>query len=239
MNGLIALVGSGEYLPVMDEIDRFLLGSVRVDGRAPKVACLPTAAGQEGDGSVGRWLSMGVEHFSALGADVTPLHITNKDEANDPQLAEAVAGSDLIYFSGGNPQYLYQTMKGSKAWEAAESAWARGAVYAGCSAGAMILGAHIPDFRSLGLRQQSAFSKLPNSVIFPHFDRMMTLRGLVLPLLQSRLTESEYALGIDEETALVGKFGGEWQVQGRSKVYVITRKEIKTHLAGETVSIPA
>lgn len=239
MNGLIALVGSGEYLPVMDAIDRVLLDSVRVDGRTPKVACLPTAAGQEGNGSVDRWLSMGVEHFSALGADVTPVKVTNRSEADDSKLAEAVAGSDLIYFSGGNPQYLYQTMKGSKVWEAAESAWARGAVYAGCSAGAMVLGAHIPDFHSVCLRQQSAFGKLPHSVVFPHFDRMMKLKGLLLPLIQSRLLEGEYALGVDEETALVGKLGGEWQVMGKSKVYVITRKEVRSHSAGETVILPA
>ncbi len=47
MNGLIALVGAGEYLPVMEDIDRYLLDSVKVDGRAPRVVCLPTAAGQE------------------------------------------------------------------------------------------------------------------------------------------------------------------------------------------------
>jgi len=239
MSGLVALVGSGEYLPVMDAIDRFLLDSVRVDGRPPRVACLPAAAGQEGEGSVGRWLKMGVEHFAALGAEAMPVHITNRDDANDPVLAETVAGSDLIYFSGGHPQYLYQTMSGSRAWEAAESAWARGAVYAGCSAGAMIAGAHIPDFRSLGLRQQSAFGKLPNSVIFPHFDRMMALRGLLLPLIQSRLLKGEYALGIDEETALVGKPGGLWQVMGQSKVYVITRKEVQIHSAGGQVTLPA
>ena len=52
MNGLIALVGAGEYLPVMEDVDRYLLDSVKVDGRAPHVVCLPTAAGQEGDESV-------------------------------------------------------------------------------------------------------------------------------------------------------------------------------------------
>jgi len=103
----------------------------------------------------------------------------------------------------------------------------------------MILGAHIPDFRSLGLRQQSAFGKLPGSVIFPHFDRMMSLRGLVMPLIQSRLHKGEYSLGIDEETALVGTLGGEWQVMGAKKVYVITRKEIHVHSVGESIELPA
>ena len=35
MNGLIALVGAGEYLPVMNEVDRHLLASVNTNGRDP------------------------------------------------------------------------------------------------------------------------------------------------------------------------------------------------------------
>ena len=44
MNGLIALLGSGEYLPVMDDVDRYLLANCGADGRKPHVVCLPTAA---------------------------------------------------------------------------------------------------------------------------------------------------------------------------------------------------
>jgi cyanophycinase len=238
MNGLIALVGSGEYLPVMDPVDRYLLDHCGADGRPPRVVCLPTAAGEEGDASVDRWLKMGVDHFTHLNAHVQAARITNRSEADDPLYVEMLEQADLIYFSGGHPSYLYQTLQGSKAWAAAEKAWERGAVYAGCSAGAMILGAHIPDFRSLGLRQQVAFGIFPNSVIFPHFDRMMTMRGVLMPLIQSRLGKGEYSLGIDEETALVGKLGGEWTVMGRSKVYVITRKEVGSYRDGEKVPLP-
>ncbi len=43
--GPVALVGSGEYLPQMNEIDRMLLDSL---GEGPKrVALLPTASGLE------------------------------------------------------------------------------------------------------------------------------------------------------------------------------------------------
>ncbi|MFN8463585.1 MAG: hypothetical protein U0X93_17670 [Anaerolineales bacterium] len=83
MNGLIALVGAGEYLPVMDDVDRYLLSSV--NAKTPRVVCLPTAAGQEGDESVNRWSRMGVEHFQKLGADVQALRIIDKESANDPQ----------------------------------------------------------------------------------------------------------------------------------------------------------
>ena len=83
MNGLIALVGSGEYLPVMEDIDRYLLASLNV--KTPQVVCIPAAAGQEGDESVNRWLRMGLEHFQRLGADVQGLRIIDSASANDAQ----------------------------------------------------------------------------------------------------------------------------------------------------------
>src|SRR5919109_1103914 len=140
MNGLINLVGSGEYLPVMQDVDRYLLDSLALNGRRPHVACLPTAAGREGDSSVNRWLNMGIQHFQNLGAEVTPVRITDRDSANDSQWEFVLENADLIYFSGGDPGYLYETLKESCAWSAAQRAWQRGAIYAGCSAGAMILG---------------------------------------------------------------------------------------------------
>ena len=121
MNGLINLVGSGEYLPVMRDVDCYLLDSLTLDGRKPRVACLPTAAGKEGDSSVNRWLNMGVQHFSGLGADVEPVRIIDRNSANDPCWEPILEGADLIYFSGGDPGYLHQTMKDSLAWNAAQT----------------------------------------------------------------------------------------------------------------------
>jgi cyanophycinase-like exopeptidase len=238
MNGYIALVGSGEYLPVMDGVDRYLLAHCVADERTPRVVCLPTAAGQEGDASVNRWMKMGLDHFHLLGADVQAIRITERSEADDPRYAGMLARADLIYFSGGNPAYLYRTMQGSKAWQAAEQAWERGAAYAGCSAGAMILGRELPDLRG-GTDRGTAFGKVPARYIIPHFDRMQLLRPVMTPLMKSRLQEGEFSLGIDEETALVGKLGGEWQAMGRSKVYVFTRQEVKSYSDGDVVPFPA
>lgn len=239
MNGLIALAGSGEYLPVMDDIDRHLLANCGENGRTPRVACLPTAAGEEGESSVSRWMRMGKDHFRRLGADVTALHVTQRSEADDPANAAVVENADLVYCSGGNPHYLFETLHGSKLWQAAEKAFERGAVYAGCSAGAMILGEHIPDFRTLGIRQKAAFGTLRGATIFPHFDRMLRWRGMLVPLLQSRLAAGEYVLGIDEDTALVGSPGATWQVMGRQQVYVITKNEIKTYSTGLPLTLPS
>ncbi len=138
MNGLIALVGSGEYLPVMEDVDRYLLESLNLSGRHARVVCLATAAGKEGEQSVNRWSNMGIQHFNKLGADVQALPIIDRASADDVQYESILENADLIYFSGGDPGYLYETLKDTCAWYAANRAWARGAIYAGCSAGAMI-----------------------------------------------------------------------------------------------------
>ncbi len=238
MNGLMALLGSGEYLPVMNETDRYLLKQTVGNGRQPRVVCFPTAAGMEGDEAVGRWKRMGEEHFRALGAEVTALQITNRAEADDPQFVEIIEQADLIYFSGGNPVYLFESMQDSRAWQAVLSATGRGAAFAGCSAGAMFVGEFLPNFRGFSLRNTRAFALLPKSHIFPHFDRMVAWRGVTIPILQPLIPADEYALGLDEETALVGKLGGPWQVMGRQQVYLITKTEVKTYAAGEQVTLP-
>ncbi len=237
MNGLVALVGAGEYLPVMDEVDRFLLASSQANSLTPRVVCLATAAGQEGEESVGRWSRMGEEHFRSLGAQVQALPIIDRASADDPQFEPALELADLIYFSGGNPLYLYETMKGSRAWQAAQKAWARGAVYAGCSAGAMILAKRLPNFRRPDLGMTDGFGVVPVEFVMPHFDHAGPFKVFV-GLLRKRMKDGQVMVGIDEDTALVGKPGGEWQVMGRSRVHVMTRKENRSYAAGESFRMP-
>jgi cyanophycinase len=235
MNGLIALVGSGEYLPVMETVDSFLLNSLNTNGRTPRVACLPTAAGKEGDERVNRWSNMGIEHFTKLGADVTALPIIDRESANREDFASTMENADLIYFSGGNPSYLYETMKDTRAWNAAQRAWARGAVYAGCSAGAMILGKRIPSFRIMGT--QEGFGIIPAEFVVPHFDAIPSVWKPMVSLLYRQLKDGQRMLGVDEDTALVGTLQGEWRVMGRSEVHVFTRDGKTSYRAGDIVPL--
>jgi cyanophycinase len=235
MNGLITLVGSGEYLPVMEEVDRYLLASLNLNGRKPRVVCLPTAAGQEGDASVNRWSNMGVDHFTKLGAEVHALHIIDRGSANDPQWEPFLENADLIYFSGGDPGYLHYTMDGSRAWNAAQRAWEHGAIYAGCSAGAMILSKRMPRFRLA--QTQEGFGIVPAEFIMPHFDAIpLVFKPLVLALM-GKLKPNERMIGVDENTALVGTLGGEWKVMGHSKVHIFTRKGEQVYTSGQTITL--
>ncbi len=237
MNGLIALLGAGEYLPVVDPIDRYLLSSLHVEGRKARVVCLPTAAGQEGDASVNRWSSMGVEHFQNLDADVTALPIIDRASADDPRYESALESADLIYFSGGSPVYLYQTLQGSRAWNAAQKAWARGAAYAGCSAGAMILAQTVPNFRLMGAASQPGFGVLPAAYVLPHFDRAPSVFKPMIFALRRSLKKGQFIIGVDENTALVGRLGGDWQVMGVGEVHVISKNSEQTYSAGQQVPL--
>ena len=232
------MLGSGEYLPVMREADRFLLENSGANGRTPRVVCLPTAAGTEGEDSISRWMRMGEEHFRELGAQVVSLKLTNRNEAEQADFAGQIEQADLIYFSGGKPHYLYETLCGTKTWEAVQKATARGAAFAGCSAGAMFIGEFLPDLRTFGLRQQRAFSVLPGSHIIPHFDHLIVWRGLSIPLLQTLLPEGEYILGLDEDTALVGKLGQRWTIMGRQQVHLITKSQAVSFSNGSKIDLP-
>lgn len=233
MKGLIALVGSGEYLPVMEDVDRHLLASLNLNGRKPRVICLPTAAGREGDGSVNRWSGMGISHFEKLGAEVHALRIIDRESADDPQWESSLESADLIYFSGGDPGYLYETMNGSRAWTAAQRAWERGAVYAGCSAGAMILAQRMPRFRFQ--QTQTGFGIVPAKFIVPHFDAIPAMFKPLVLALMGKLKSNERMIGVDEDTALVGALGGKWNVMGRSKVHVFTRNGEEIYESGQTL----
>ena len=237
MNGLIALLGSGEYLPVMDDVDRFLLQSVTSKGRRPRVVCLPTAAGREGSSSVARWSRVGVEHFNRLNADVQAVPVIDRDSADDPQWESALENADLIYFSGGNPLYLYETLNGSRAWAAAQRAWAGGAAYAGCSAGAMIIARQMPNLHMVGLNSVSGFGLVPATYIVPHFDAIPGIWKPVIQAVRRRLKHDEVMIGIDEDTALVGQLGKTWTVMGKSQVHVFRKDEAMSCGAGEIVKI--
>src|SRR3954451_16530476 len=140
MPGPVALVGAGEFLPEMLGFDAGLLAST---GRArPRVAIVPTASYPDGEEVFTRWATMGVAHFAELGAEVEPVLVRDRDGADDPAAAQAIGEADLIYLSGGKPAYLLSALGGSAVGRALSEAHDRGAIVAGCSAGAMVLAGH-------------------------------------------------------------------------------------------------
>ena len=121
MSGIIALVGAGEFLEGMAEVDSYLLA--QVPEQPARVAILPTAAGLEDPRA---WTDMGVPHFQRLGAQAEPVFVRDQKDANDPAMAEAVRKSNFVYLSGGSPGYLLQSLQGSEVWAAIQEVYAKG-----------------------------------------------------------------------------------------------------------------
>lgn len=219
---MLALVGSGEYLPEMDNVDRQLLGLF--DGPA-KVVCLPTAAGTEGETMIDDWARRGVEHFARLGADAESVRVWNQATANEPAFADRIAEADFIYLSGGKPAYLYDTLKDSLAWEAILNVVSNGGLLAGCSAGAMIQGEIFAGFpRS---RQHEGFGLWPNINVIPHFDELPSALIASIRMLVGKKTT---IVGVEGNTALLQTDSG-YEVIGQG-VTIWTPERKTRHMAG-------
>ncbi len=218
--GPLVLCGSGEFTPAMLDVDRGILADI--GSRTVRVAIVPTAAGLEDTPK--SWIEMGTAHFADLGAEATGVMVLNRVDAEDPRHSAAIANADLIYFSGGKPGHLVETLSGTPFWSAVLARHRAGAVLAGSSAGAMMLGSrtfHFPDgLDETGLPRRvavrDALGLLPGIFVAPHFDavpvELWRTWAHIWP-------EGHRMLGIDEDTAIVER-AGEWSVVGKGRATV-------------------
>lgn len=216
--GTAALVGSGEYLPKMLPVDRELLERMQARGITPRVVVVPTAAAPDGASVTERWARMGTEHFRTLGAQVEPVMLLTRDDANNMQLVSQIAQANFVYFSGGKPRYLLETLRDSEAWNAIRHVYDTGGTIAGCSAGAMVMGSEFFDFPQIW-RTQSALALVPGIAVIPHFDEIPGLFKDTAIHSTNKVT----VVGIEGGTALVGSSNA-WEVIGSGGVTVFTDK---------------
>lgn len=213
--GIVALVGSGEFLPASEPLDRQLLDWLDAPAR---VVVLPTASAPDGPGVPVRWARMGVAHFTRLGALVEPVMLLTRADAGSPALAARIAAANFIYLSGGKPGYLIDTLRDTACWQSIVAVHAAGGVVAGCSAGAMALAGRLVGLPLLA-RSRPALGLVPDLAVIPHFDELPRwLSGL------GRLAARGVPVaGIEGATALVIQ-GNEWRVAGRGSVTLFTSK---------------
>ena len=231
MPGPVALVGAGEFLPAMAEFDHGLLLAT---GRTrPRVAILPTASYPDGEEVFQRWAAMGVAHFAELGAEVEPVLVRDRAGADDEAVAQAIGEADLVYLSGGKPAHLMNVLDGSGLGRALVQAHERGALIAGCSAGAMVLADHAFGFRlrvaPWPLHWRGGLGFAPGACVVPHYDAWPEALSALIVLQAPR---GSTVVGIDEETAVLGRHGA-WQVHGRSRVTVWRGRRRVRYRSGE------
>jgi cyanophycinase len=242
--GALALVGSGEYLPQMEATDRFLLGTLGGPAAA-RVVVIPTASALE-LGMPEHWNTMGVAHFRALGAQATPVMLLTRDDAHDQQVLAELRGADMYYFSGGNPEHVIEMLRDTPAWQIIRAGYAAGAVLAGCSAGAMMLGGYTLSVRAVMRGQPPrwlpALGVAPGIVLMPHFDRVADFASAeMFRAILAAAPPSTTLVGVDEDTALVhlpGDAKQRWRVIGRQTISVFDHEGGRAiYRAGDSIPL--
>jgi len=231
--GPLALVGSGEYLPQMSEIEALLL-----KGRPPRYVQLATAAVPDGPDVVDRWHRLGTAQAERLGAQVVIVPVNDRNDADNVTLADMIAGAGLIYLSGGNPGYLADTLRDTAVWSAIVAAWQSGAALAGCSAGAMAMTSWVPSLRHPRKGGTPGLGLLPHLRVIPHFDAFAARVPDLITRFLVPHDPSTTVIGVDEDTALVGG-PSQWTVMGRQSAWLLTddgREELKSGSSLTTIA---
>ena len=222
MNGSLALVGSGEYLPAMANFEKTLIDDGVKNGKRPIYIQIPTAAGKESSDRLEYWKELGKAQAERLNVDSIFLPIFTRDDAHNPEFSTLIKDSSLMYMSGGDPHYLAETLMGTPLWSAIEENWRTGASLAGCSAGAMVLSSHIPNFRLLKKPPTAGLNLLPEIRVIPHFNKFFKWIPESAAKVLLHVPDDSILIGVDELTAVVKRSGNDhWEVVGEALVHVL------------------
>jgi cyanophycinase len=238
MNGSLALVGSGEYLPAMTAFEKSLLDDGVKNGKIAKYIQLPTAAGQESDDRLDFWKALGQKQADAIGVEATYLPIYTRDDAFKQEHVDAIKNSALMYMSGGDPHYLAQVLIDTPVWAAMVENWQSGASLAGCSAGAMVLSAQIPNFRMLKRSPSKGLNLLPEVRVIPHFNKFFKWIPESAAKVLLHVPNDSILIGVDEMTAIVKRTGNDhWVVVGDAKVHVLKGLPDRQLIDGQEITL--
>jgi len=222
MNGSLALVGSGEYLPAMAAFEKSLIDDGVKNNKKPVYVQIPTAAGRESDDRLDFWKQLGKTQADLLGVESIYLPIYTRDDAFKAEHVEAISNNALMYMSGGDPHYLSEVLIDTPVWAAMQDNWRTGASLAGCSAGAMVLSTHIPNFRLLKKAPSAGLNLLPEIRVIPHFNKFFKWIPESAAKVLLHVPDDSILIGVDELTAIVKRSGVEhWVVVGAAKVHVL------------------
>jgi cyanophycinase-like exopeptidase len=222
MNGSLALVGSGEYLPAMTQFEKSLVSDGVKNGKEARYLQIPTAAGRESSDRLEYWKELGLRQAKSIGVEATYLPIFTREDAFNQKYVDTVANSALMYMSGGDPHHLAQVLIDTPLWDAILENWKTGASLAGCSAGAMVLSAHIPNFRLLKKVPTAGLNLLPEIRVIPHFNKFFKWIPESAAKVLLHVPDNSILIGVDELTAIVKRSGDtEWVVSGAAKVHVL------------------
>jgi cyanophycinase-like exopeptidase len=206
----------------MAQFENSLVADGVKNGKEARYLQIPTAAGRESSDRLEYWKELGLRQAKNIGVEATYLPIYTREDAFNQEYIDAVANSALMYMSGGDPHHLAQVLIDTPLWDAILENWKTGASLAGCSAGAMVLSAHIPNFRLLKKLPTQGLNLLPEVRVIPHFNKFFKWIPESAAKVLLHVPDNSILIGVDELTAIVKRSGDtEWIVFGEAKVHVL------------------
>lgn len=167
-----------------------------------------------------------------LGADTVLLNM-DREQAQSREMDKVLTGFTGYWFLGGDQNVLAASLLGTRALRTIEFQYEKGAVIGGTSAGAAVMTATMltgerrtasgrinEDPNAVALRSTEVslgFGLLPGAIIDQHFSRRSRDNRLVSAVLDN---PQLLGVGIDEETALIVRPDGRWEVLGNGHIKI-------------------
>ncbi|MCM0036637.1 MAG: cyanophycinase [Burkholderiaceae bacterium] len=221
--GSLIIVGGGDTPYTIQKRFVELAGGA---GRA-RVAIFPMAA-TEYDEEAEEVLA----ELKWLGADAVLLNM-DREQAQSREMEKVLTGFTGYWFLGGDQNVLAASLLDTRALRTIEFQYEKGAVIGGTSAGAAVMTATMltgerrtasgrinEDPNAVALRSTvvtPGFGLLPGAIIDQHFSRRSRDNRLVSAILDN---PQLLGVGIDEETALVVRPDGKWEVLGNGHIKI-------------------
>jgi cyanophycinase len=216
----LALLGSGEFDPWTEPIDRWVAARSRNAGGIALV--LPTAAAHEGEASFDGWGAKGLAHYASVGLRAEVLPLRTREDAYREDLVARLDEASVVFFSGGNPFRLADALRGTPFWTALTTALEEGLPYAGCSAGVACLTERTYDSDTSDLEAiwKPGLGYVRETLFGPHWDIVDSWVPGASAAIVGSVGEGQVFVGLDEDTAMVGD-GRAWTVLGRQSIHVL------------------
>ena len=214
--GPLALVGSGEYLPQMADVEAGLLA-----GRPPRYVQLATAAVPDGPDVVERWHSLGITQAERLGVEPVIVPVNDRADAETRKWPPRWPGRGwctcrvVTRRTWPTPCEIPRCGPRSSMRGAVAPPWPGVALAPSRST------SWVPRLRNPSEEGAIGLGLLPHLRVIPHFDRFAARGTYILNRFLLPFDPAVTVVGVDEETALVGG-PEEWTVQGRQSVWRLT-----------------
>ena len=217
---MIAITGSGEFLPSVLDVDLKLLNYL---DDIPNVLTFSTAAGKESDERLLYWKNLAIQHFKDLNVNHKHIDARNRDDLNKDSVIQDMKKSNFVFFSGGSPNHLYESIYDSQFSAELQNIEKRG-IIAGCSAGAMIMGEKM--IKGVGLNY------IPKTIVIPHYGE--SFYSWISNTVKI-LNRGKYKLLCLEKNTYFVKDGDQLTVLGKQNIHIIFKKDHYTFSDGDKI----